>query len=181
MLIERDDHSWVLNIRASFTAFEQEVHLHYSDSAYTSPEEFNQLVIDYVTDHLLILVNEEDTASLSHAIVKLGHETNVIFAVEGIPSTIRTIKVMNTTFQDVYHSRSALIVLKEGMMKDQFVLNKENQYTATLAVTENYFTLYEETHRFQPLASLLYWGIASLLMAGGVIVFLRTTQVNKTE
>lgn len=44
LLIEGKDGSWMLQIRASLTAFEQEVHIRYSKDSYKTPEEFRNLV-----------------------------------------------------------------------------------------------------------------------------------------
>lgn len=172
MLIEQEDHSWLLSIRAAFTAFEQEVHTHYSDSAYTSPEEFNQLVIEYVQRHVFILVNGKDSVSLSNGFVKLGHETNVIFNVEGIPTSIESIHLSNSAFQDIFHSQSALIILKQGMVKDQFTLNQKNQYTAQLVVEDNSFMLQQERAPFS-FKTLTFWGLIGLLVVLGMIFYFR--------
>lgn len=178
MLIEQEDNTWVLSIRAAFTAFEHEIHTHYSDSAYSSPEEFNQLVIDYFREHLLILINDQDTASLSNPTVKLGHETSLLFDVRGIPNHIQSIQVSNKSFQDIYHSQSTLIILKKGMKKDQFSLAQNNEFTARLEVQDNYFTI-GPASGFNPQVSLLYGTLAGILMILGVLVFLRINKVSE--
>lgn len=168
MLIEQEDNTWLLNIRAAFTAFEQEIHTHFSDSAYSTPEEFNQLVINYFQQNLIILLNDRDTASLSHPMMKLGHESSLLFEVAGIPATIQSIAVSNTAFQDIYHSQSALIILKKGMKKDQFLLNKDNQYRARLEIQDNSFLLDsgQTYHQQHPQISWVVVGILMLITFG---------------
>lgn len=179
MLVEQENNTWLLNIRAAFTAFEYEIHTHYSDSAYASPEEFNQLVIDYFQDHVIILANDHDTAFLSNPVMKLGHESSLIFEVTGIPATILSIQVRNTAFQDIYHSQSALIILKKGMKKDQFTLNEKNQYAARLEIQDNHFLLDAEQTLNSP-ASLIYWIVAGILMILSIFVLLRINKVART-
>lgn len=163
MLIEQEDNTWVLSIRSAFTAFEHEIHTHFSDSAYSTPDEFNQLVIDYFQDHVIILVNDHDTALLSHPVMKLGHESSLVFEVTGIPTIIQSIEVRNTAFQDIYHSQSALIILKKGMKKDQFLLNEDNQYGARLEIEKNSFLL-DSGQTFNQQYPQIFWAIVGMLM-----------------
>jgi hypothetical protein len=141
MLVEQEDGSWVLQVRASLTAFEYEVHTKYGKDSYKTPEEFNELVIRHVTESISITFGENNAAELDHAFVKLGHETNVVFKAIGIPETITTMSVTNGSFKNIHGNQSALIIIKTGFEKKQFILSDTNEHTAKLSVLGNTFEL----------------------------------------
>ena len=141
MLVEREDGTWVLQIRAALTAFEYEVHTHYGKDSYTTAEEFNALVIRHLMENISITCNGKEAVSLQKGYVKLGHEANVIFEMQGIPQKIKHVLVSNTSFKDIHDNQSALIILKKGFKKQQFKLNNKNKYTAQLKASKNQFEL----------------------------------------
>lgn len=71
--------------------------------------------------------------------MQLGHETKVLFTLTKVPSNLETIDLTNTLFKNIYNSKSALLILKEDFKKTKFVLNKDNNYSLSLSVTEDEF------------------------------------------
>lgn len=141
LLVEREDGTWFLQIRAALTAFEYEVHTHYGKDSYTTPEEFNALVIRHLMNNISITINEKEVISFQKGYVKLGHEANVIFEMQGIPQDIKKVLVSNSSFKDIENNQSALIILKKGFKKQRFALNNQNAHTAQLKATQNQFEL----------------------------------------
>ena len=139
MLVEREDGTWVLQIRAALTAFEYEVHTHYGKDSYKTPEEFNALVIKHLMNNISIAFNGNKAVKLQKGYVKLGHETNAIFEMPGVPKEIKKIIATNTGFKDIQDNKSALIILKKGFKKKQFLLDNNNQHTAQLKALDNQF------------------------------------------
>ena len=80
------------------------------------------MVLEHLKNNLRINFNGKDI-SFGEGIVKLGHETKVVFEVFGIPSDIQTVLVKNAAFQDIHRNQNALVLLKEGFNKEHFVLN----------------------------------------------------------
>lgn len=128
MLVEQSEGKWVLQIRAALTAFEYTIKYGYPDSTYASPDEFKNLLTAFVEDNIVIKGHNFST-TLSNPIVKLGHETNVIFEVKGIPSDLKTLKVTNSTFKSINKNQSAFILVKDNFEKDQFILNNHNAHS----------------------------------------------------
>ncbi|MGB7394457.1 MAG: DUF6702 family protein [Pricia sp.] len=139
MLVEKENGSWVLQISASLTAFQQEIQTHFSETPYKTPEEFQQMVLEHIKNNLQIRFNDGDGMTLVQGIVKLGHETKVVFEVFGIPSDVRSVRVKNTAFNDIHKSQSALLLFKKGFTKEQFVLDSANDYTLSLVANDNKF------------------------------------------
>lgn len=136
MLIEKDNHTWVLQISASLTAFQKEIQTHFSETPYNSPEEFQQMVLEHIKNNLEVSFNDGTKITLGQGKVKLGHETRVAFEVFGIPNEIQTVGIKNTSFSDIYKSQSAFIILKNGIEKKFFELNKDNAYGLKLQLAQ---------------------------------------------
>ena len=138
MLVEQDNNTWVLQIRSALTAFDQTIQANYPK--YESAEEFQVLVLEHLKKNIQITFNGQDPVTLQNGMVKLGHESSVIFEVLGVPENIESVYVTNSSFQSVSRSQSALILLKKGFKKKQFILNKKNGYGLHLLATNNQFT-----------------------------------------
>ena len=138
MLVEKENNVWILQVRASLTAFQQEIKTNFADTPYKTPEEFKEMVLIHLRNNLKIVLNGEHII-LEKGFVKLGHETNVVFNVINMPTTIKNLKITNTAFQDIYKSESALVILKEGFTKERFMLNVKNKHSMLLNVDENKF------------------------------------------
>lgn len=141
MLVEKENNTWVLQISASLTAYQQEIKLHYADTPYKTPEEFKQMVLEHLKKNISFVFNDTATLQLTNGFVQLGHETKVVFKVEGIPTEQHKLLVKNKAFTDIYKSKSALIVLKKGYAKERFILNDANKYTLELNALDNKYVL----------------------------------------
>ena len=135
MLVEQNG-KWLFQITAALSAFEYEVMVHNPKKEYKTPEEFQLMVLELVKSQTLIVVNKKDTIRLIDGVVKLGHETKVVFEVTRAPIVFENILIKNTCFKDIRHNQSALVVLKEGVDKKQFVLNNDNDHTQYLRLVE---------------------------------------------
>ena len=164
MLVEKENNVWVLQISASLTAFQQEINTHYSETPYKTPEEFRQMVLEHVKNNLHIKYNGNEAIRFGEGIVKLGHETKVVFEVFGTPSDIKSAVITNTVFEDIHKSQSALILLKEGFNKKHFMLNDTNNYTLALQVDGNEFTqvTVEKANLFPPLLLFTLIGFSGI-------------------
>ncbi len=165
MLVEKEAGIWVLQITAALTAFEYEVHRHYSDTAYTTPKEFEELVIRHVSENLGLDFNNEQEITWQNALVKLGHETMVRFELSNVPTDIRTIVVKNASFKNIHRNQSALVILKKGMAKKQFVLNNDNEHQVSLRANATDFILQEARSSRIPFSDQVIFGVAILLVS----------------
>ncbi len=166
ILVEQGENNWVLQVRAALTAFEYEVEANYGEGAYTNPEEFQALVADWVRANLAIRFNDGVLTELQKATVSLGHETLVTYQLSAVPAEIQTLLVRNTSFSDIAHNQSALLVLKQGFTKEQFTLNNKNAHTAKLNVTGAQFELVApaQEHTFGPLFTAILTSLALALI-----------------
>ncbi|MEO9893891.1 hypothetical protein [Aurantibacter sp.] len=138
MLVEKENGTWVLQVSASLTAFQYEIRKHFAETPYKTPEEFQQMVLEHLKNNLEFSFNKTDI-SFGKGMVKLGHETRVVFEVFGIPSEFENVIIKNTVFEDIQKNESALILLKEGFNREHFVLNDANNHTLSLDVDDHKF------------------------------------------
>ncbi|MEB8329040.1 hypothetical protein OO009_06700 [Flavobacteriaceae bacterium KMM 6897] len=163
MLVEQENNSWVLQISASLTAFQHEIRTHYADTPYKTPEEFQKMVLEHITNNLQISFNDGTPISLSSGIVKLGHETKVVFEVFDIPSEINSVLVKNSAFKDIHRNQSALMLFKKGFSKKHFVLNDSNNHTLALVVSDHEFV---EAGNNEASFFLSYFGLLCIGLLG---------------
>lgn len=141
MLVEQDNGDWILQIRSALTAFEYEIHAQYGETSYSTPEEFKTLVIQHNLENIEINFDKNDTVELRNGKVKLGHETIVIFEVLGLPNSFKELQVKNSSFKNIHRNQSALVVLKHGVIKEQYTLNNDNNHAVTLLQNGSQFVL----------------------------------------
>ncbi|MBQ4915105.1 hypothetical protein J8L85_11695 [Maribacter sp. MMG018] len=139
VLAEQKNNVWVLQINASLTAFQQEVRTHYADTPYKTPEEFQEMVLEHIKNNLHLFFNNGEQISLDKGVVKLGHETKVIFEVLNIPASLESVVVQNTIFKDISRNKSTFLLFKDGFEKSNFTLSQSNDHTVSLVVKENTF------------------------------------------
>lgn len=170
MLVEKENGTWVLQVNASLTAFQQEIRTHFSETPYKTSEEFQQMVIEHLKNNIQISFNDTDI-TFGKGAVKLGHETRVVFEVFGIPSDIESALVKNSAFKDISRNKSTLIVLKEGFNKDFFVLNKDNNHVLNLYVEGSTFKILNSngSNNFASYFGWVLGGIFLLIIALMVI------------
>lgn len=168
ILAEQGDNKWVLQVRSALTAFEYEIEEHFGASSYASPEEFQELVANYVRDNISILFNDTNAAVLQNGMVKLGHETTVVFQLAGTPEAVHSLAVKNSSFSDIPRNQSALIVFKEGFSKDQFILNENNGHSIKLKAGSSKFEAVEQGQETAQRSLLIF---AGALLALSVIYF----------
>jgi len=147
LLVQQEDSTWVVQVRAALTAIEYEVESAFGKDAYATPEEFNDLVLQYFRDHLQVHFNENHRVALKNGSVKLGHESNVSFDLSEAPEEITSITVLNRGFQDIGRSQSALSIYKKNYERAQFFLNDANEYSATIDVGKSTFSLAKTSNK----------------------------------
>ena len=172
MLVEQNEDQWVFQIRASLTAFQYEVRTHFAETPYKTPEEFKDFVIEHVKNNVTIYFNETDSVTLRNPYVKLGHETNVVFEVVGVPKNIASVFVKNSSFNNIHRNKSALVLLKKGFEKEQFVLNNDNEHSAELIVNEKSFELKDNQNISVASFSNSYMKLGLIILLLGSLTYL---------
>ncbi|AFM05442.1 hypothetical protein Fleli_3102 [Bernardetia litoralis DSM 6794] len=144
VLAEKEDGKWHFQVNTALIALQYEIKAHYGEDSYKTPKEFEELVIDHLQKNIVIYFNDGKPVSLQNAGVQLGHGTMVIFELTDIPTTITSIFVKNTSFRDISRNQSALVILKKGLEKQQFILDKTNEQQANLVLKNNKFEIETE-------------------------------------
>ncbi len=135
-IIESQPGLWMLQLNASMTAFQYEVVNAYGENSYSSPEEFNEMLVNYLKKQISIQVNGEEVM-LEKGLVRLGHATTVAFELSGVPEQFDHVFVKNMGFENINKSQIIFSIIKEGMYEDHFILNEENDFQINLSLNED--------------------------------------------
>lgn len=134
-LLTQDSVGWTLQIRASLTAFEYEVHTRYGRESYKTPEEFKNLMTDILAKELRLLF-DDSLIKVGEPQIRLGHETVMVYKFEG-RDNLNTLEIANSAFKNIYNSKNSLFIIKQGLQKNKFTLNKHNQFQVQLKLEGN--------------------------------------------
>ncbi len=141
MLAEQEEGTWVVQITAALTAFEYEIHQRFGEDAYQNAAEFQELVRQCVLDEFNLSFNDLPPVLAQPPIVRLGHETTVLMEFKTFKEAPSRVAIQHTVFKHIGSSQSAFVIHKEGLKSKQVMLNSNNDYQATLALTDTGFTL----------------------------------------
>ncbi|MEO1263814.1 MAG: hypothetical protein AAFZ15_33720 [Bacteroidota bacterium] len=171
ILKEQKNNEWILVVQAPLNALQYEISTHFGQSAFSTPVEFQELVINHLKENISILINERKAVALQKGRVKLGHESSVVFQMVNMPDDVSLLIVKNSSFENIHKNESTLVILKDGFAENKFTLNNENQHTAELTVKGNQFIQYAETASSKFPSHI--WLLAGLLMLalGTVLVY----------
>ncbi len=131
VLTEKENNTWNLHLTSSLDAFRKEVKIHFADTPYTTPEEFNEQLLKHISSTLQIKVKGE-SISLGDGKVTLGHETSIAFKQFQIPNTAKAVQLINGAVKDIYRHTTKLFVHRLGKDKKSYILNKANDFTAEI-------------------------------------------------
>ncbi len=169
LLVEGENGQWTLQIRGALTAFEYLVHQEFSEDAYNSPKEFSALVAEVAVNNLSLYVNGK-TIALNRPKVKLGHETILLFKIENIDD-ISSVALTNTLFKNIFRSKSAFLIFKNGVRRTMLNLEKDNDFSAHLKIQDSSWVLVKQK---QQTASFLsddfLASIFSIIVFSGALV-----------
>lgn len=132
---------YIIQLSSALTAFEGEVEYKFSKRAYKTPEEFRALVIKHFIENTTLIFNTTDTVIFTNPIVILGHETKLVAELKGFPLEKKSIYFKSTVFKDIHHNQSAVIMLVEGLPKQQYTLSNENNHELNLTLKEGKWTI----------------------------------------
>ncbi|MFB9054160.1 DUF6702 family protein [Formosa undariae] len=141
VLVEAKNGQWTVQVRAALSAFESVVHQEYTANGYTTPEEFEDLVFNLMAKNLTLKINGQDIL-LKDPKIKLGHETLVVYLID-VPDDFKTVSLNNTMFQNIFKSKNTFMILKNGVNRNVFALEKSNAFATKVKLEENEFVLVE--------------------------------------
>ena len=139
VLVQDIKGGWTLQIRAALSGFEYVVNNTYGDEAFATPKEFEELVFELISKRLR-LTADGIAVDIKNPKMKLGHEGMVVYQVT-MPDDFETVEIKNNFFQSIHKSKSSFVVLKNGVNRELFSLEKNNDYTVNLKLEENAFAL----------------------------------------
>ncbi|WP_434036424.1 DUF6702 family protein [Formosa sp. 4Alg 33] len=177
VLVEGKNGQWTLQVRAALSAFESVVHQEYTANGYATPKEFEDLVFALMAKNLTLTINDREIV-LKDPKIKLGHETLVVYLID-VPDNFETVSLNNTMFQDIFKSKNTFMILKNGVNRNVFALEKSNAFATKVKLEENEFILVEADESLAD--STTNWYVFNFLfILAGVGLIVRLT-MKKTD
>ena len=96
-------------------------------------EEFNEQLLNHISATLSINA-ELKSIPLGEGTVSLRHETSVVFTQIKLPKSAKQVVLTNGAVKDIYRHTTKLIVTPWAANKQSFILNKSNNFTATIPI-----------------------------------------------
>ena len=161
VLVEDAEGKWTLQIRGALAAFKSVVQTEYSEEAYRTPKEFENLVFQLIEQKVKLSI-DGNAISIKDGHIRLGHEAIIVYHIEA-PSEFGKVAIKNTLFKSIFNSKNTFLVLKSGVKKKMFALNKTSKYSAHIAIKNNEFVLINETKNEASFS--MHWVVLCLFTA----------------
>ena len=124
----------ILQVNSSLIAFQDEINYHNPQGSYTTPEEFQNLVLQHFKANFSIFVNKQGPLQFKNPKVFLGHESKLVAEIIGMPDTIQEVYLKSEIFKDIYNNQSVVIFLLEGFPKEKYTLDNNNGHEINIAM-----------------------------------------------
>jgi len=145
LMIYEENGKTFLVIKSSIAAFEGEVVYLYGKESYKTPQEFNELAIEYFKENCFVAINNE-TIKFINPQIQLGHETTLFAELQHIPKQINSIYVKNTLFKDMPNNLCELILILKGLPQKQYILNNNSRHEVKLKLEKNKWSIEERSN-----------------------------------
>lgn len=145
LMIYEENGKTFLVIKSSIAAFEGEVVYLYGKESYKTPQEFNELAIEYFKENCFVAINNE-TIKFINPQIQLGHETTLFAELQHIPKQINSIHVKNTLFKDMPNNLCELILILKGLPQKQYILNNNSRHEVKLKLEKNKWSIEERSN-----------------------------------
>lgn len=137
-LIKCKDNNWTVHISASLSAFQYAL---ISDNGSLQLDNmssgfFQQKLIDLIRKKLSIELSGDHDIKLEDGIVKLGHETEVVFKLIGKINNPEKIMIRNDCFLSIPDHYCILKVITPEGASSNIILEKNNEYSVKLLDTK---------------------------------------------
>ena len=142
-IIKSKENAWSVHISASLSAFQYA--LTNDDRSLQldsiSSDLFQQRVIDLLRRKLRVQITGRENIILEDGIVKLGHETELVFKLSVKENNPRSIKIKNESFLSIAdHYCVAKVITPDGGSSN-ILLEKGNEYSVEVFNSKNGYTL----------------------------------------
>lgn len=135
-LAKTEDGKYTVQLGGSLVGFEVEINHRYSKTAYSTADEFKDLVIKHFKDNVALSINGK-LVEFNDLQVMLGHESQVWATVSGVPEKVQSIQLKNTFFQDIPYNKLLVTFNGEDLPSKRYVLNKANNHSLKIVLKDN--------------------------------------------
>lgn len=132
-----------------------------------SKNEFQELLLNHFKKNIQFIANKNDTLLISNGMLSIGHETQLIFELSGLPQTVHTLRLKYAALSSQYDHFAVLQISLADKTTGKFVFNNDNKYELSLINKNNKLVLENNQSSFFKLAYLIPTLIGVMLIIAG--------------
>lgn len=136
-----------------------------------SKNEFQELLLNHFKKNIQFIANKNDTLLISNGMLSIGHETQLIFELSGLPQTVHTLRLKYAALSSQYDHFAVLQISLADKTTGKFVFNNDNKYELSLINKNNKLVLENNQSSFFKLAYLIPTLIGVMLIIAGFFFF----------
>ena len=138
-----------------------------------SKNQFQQLLLNHFKKNIQFVANNNYTLVLNNGLISIGHETQLIFTLSGLPQPLQTLHLNYAALRSQYDHFAVLQISLADNTTGNFIFNNENNYTFSLINKNNKWVLADnQSAMFKP-AYLIAILAGAMLAIAGFIFFIR--------
>jgi hypothetical protein len=141
-LVQSEGNKWHLIVSGSLGAYEIELKNNNTNLVLEGlkANEFQRMFIEHLFKKIKITANGEHQGVLKNAKIILGHQTDINFEVDGMPEKLTSLYIEQSGFETLRDHYCILKVITLAKESQNFMLQKNNDYSITLEYKNNIFT-----------------------------------------
>lgn len=167
-LVQNEEQIWNLYISSSFDSFKYQLISKYPDIDIDnlSAEKYQKLLLKYLQENIILTANGEKMANLHNGIIKLGHQTDLIYEVNGLPEKLTSLYLKLDGFENDSKHNSIFKIVTPQLKSKNFILKKDNEFQLSLEKANEEFQLVpkeDNTSLFLPIMGLTVLVLTTIL------------------
>lgn len=141
-----------------------------------SKNQFQELLLNHFKKNIQFIANKNDTLLISNGMLSIGHETQLIFELFGLPQAIHTLRLKYAALSSQYDHFAVLQISLADKTTGKFVFNNDNKYELSL-INKNNKLVEEEIQSASSLPVYLIPVIAGVILIIAGFIFFRKNKI----
>lgn len=141
-----------------------------------SKNQFQELLLNHFKKNIQFIANNNDTLLLSKGMLSIGHETQLIFELSGLPQAVHSLHLKYAALSSQYDHFAVLQIYLADKTTGKFVFNNDNKYELSL-INKNNKLLLDENQSASSLPVYLIPGIAGVILTIAGFIFFNRNKI----
>lgn len=142
-----------------------------------SKNQFQELLLNHFKKNIQFIANDNDTLFISNGMLSIGHETQLIFELSGLPPVVHSMHLKYAALSSQYDHFAVMQISLADKTTGKFVFNNDNKFELSL-INKNSKLVEEDIQSASLLPTYLIPAIAgTVLIIAGFIFFIKRNKI----